>query len=111
MIMFKSSKRIVLIDMEMLFARNDHYHIYDTRQSKSLHLSVGRCEAIYTNISRSFHIANDMEHLAKQTPSNVTVLINEQSVIIISHTVLYTVALFLTQSRVSRSFTLNNLHI
>ena len=30
----------------MLFARNDQYHNYNTRQSRSLHPSVGRGEAM-----------------------------------------------------------------
>ena len=37
----------------MLFARNDQYHNYNTRQSRSLYPSVGRGEAIYNNTGRS----------------------------------------------------------
>ena len=44
--MFKNSKKIVPIAIHMLFARNDQYHNYNTRQSRSLHPSVGRGEAI-----------------------------------------------------------------
>ena len=35
----------------MLLARNDQYHGYNTRQSRSLHPSVGKGEAIYTSFS------------------------------------------------------------
>ena len=54
--MFKNSKQIVLIVVCMLFSRNDQYQNYNTRQSRSLHPSVGihpsvgRGEAIY-NVS------------------------------------------------------------
>ena len=52
--MFKNSKQIVPIAIHnMLFARNDQYHNYNTRQSRSLHPSVGRGEAIYRSFS--FH--------------------------------------------------------
>ena len=40
MLMFKNSKQIVPIAIHMLFARNDQYHNYNTRQSRSLHPSV-----------------------------------------------------------------------
>ena len=56
MLMFKNSKQMVPIAVRMLFARNDQYHNYDTRQTRSLHPSVGRGEAIY--MSFSFHGLN-----------------------------------------------------
>ena len=46
MLMFKNSKQRVPIAIHMLFARNDQYHNYNTSQSRSLHPSVGRGEAI-----------------------------------------------------------------
>ena len=42
MLMFKKSKQMVPIAVCMLFARNDQYRNYNTRQSRSLHPSVGR---------------------------------------------------------------------
>ena len=54
----------------MLFARNDQYHNANTRQSRSLHLSVGRDEAIYRSFS--FHGVNIWNYLSKHIPVNVT---------------------------------------
>ena len=54
----------------MLFARNDQYHKYNTRQSRSLHPSVGRGEAIYRSFS--FHGVNIWNYLSKHIPVNVT---------------------------------------
>ena len=47
--MSKNSKQMVPIAaaIQMLFSKNDQYHNYNTRQSKSFNLSVGRGEAIY----------------------------------------------------------------
>ena len=50
-LMLKNSKQMVPIAVRMLFARNDQYHNYNTRQSRSLHPSVGRSEAIYRSFS------------------------------------------------------------
>ena len=68
--MFKNSKQTVPIAIHMLFARNDQYHNYNTRQSKSLHPSVGRGEAIYRSFS--FHGVNIWNYLSKHIPVNVT---------------------------------------
>ena len=38
-LMFKNSKQIVPISIHMLFARNDQYHNYNTRKSRSLHFT------------------------------------------------------------------------
>ena len=54
--MFKNSKQMVPIALRMLFARNDQCHNYNIRQSRSLHPSVGRGEAIYRSFS--FHGVN-----------------------------------------------------
>ena len=70
MLMFKNSKEIVPIAIHMLFARNDQYHNYNTRQSRSLHPSVGRGEAIYRSFS--FHGVNIWNYLSKHIPVNVT---------------------------------------
>ena len=70
MLMFKNSKQIVPIAIHMLFARNDQYHNYNTRQSRSLHPSVGKSEAIYRSFS--FHGVNIWNYLSKHIPVNVT---------------------------------------
>ena len=70
MLMFKNSKEIVPIAIHMLFARNDQYHNYNTRQSRSLHPSVGRGEAIYRSFS--FHGVNIWNYLSKHIPVIVT---------------------------------------
>ena len=70
MLMFKNSKQIVHIAIHMLFARKDQYHNYNTRQSRSLHPSVGRGEAIYRSFS--FHGVNIWNYLSKHIPVNVT---------------------------------------
>ena len=54
--MFKNSKQMAPIAIQMLFAKNDQYDNYNTRQSKSLHPSVGRGEAIIRSFS--FHGVN-----------------------------------------------------
>ena len=54
----------------MLFDRNDRYHNYNTRQSRSLHPSVGKGEAIYRSFS--FHGVNIWNYLSKHIPTNVS---------------------------------------
>ena len=70
MLMFKNSKEMVPIAIRMLFARNDQYHNYNTRQSRSLHPSVGKGEAIYRSFS--FHGVNIWNYLSKHIPTNVS---------------------------------------
>ena len=70
MLMFKNSKEMVPIAIRMLFARNDQYHNYNTRQSRSLHPSVGKGEAIYRSFS--FHGVNIWNYLSKHNPTNVS---------------------------------------
>ena len=70
MLMFKNSKQMVLMGVRMLFARNDQYHNYNTRQSRSLHPSVGRGEAIYRSFS--FHGVNIWNYLSKHIPTSVS---------------------------------------
>ena len=54
----------------MVFARNDQYHNYNTRQSRSLHPSVRRGEAIYRSFS--FHGVNIWNYLSNHIPVNMT---------------------------------------
>ena len=70
MLTFKYSKQMVPIAVRMLFAKNDQYHNYSTRQSRSLHPSVGRGEAIYRSFS--FHGVNIWNYLSKHIPTNVS---------------------------------------
>ena len=71
MLMCKNSKQEVPIAMHMVFARNDQYHNYNTRQSRSLHPSVGRGEAIYRSFL--FYGVNLWKYLPKHIPVNVTI--------------------------------------
>ena len=70
MLMFKNSKQIVPIAVRMLFARNDQYYNYNTSQSRSLHPSVRRGEAIYRSFS--FHGVNIWYYPSKHIPANVS---------------------------------------
>ena len=54
----------------MFFDRNDQYHNYNTRQSRSLHPSVGRGEAIYRSFS--FHGVNIWNYLSTHIPTNLS---------------------------------------
>ena len=54
----------------MLFIRNDQYHNYNTRQSRSLHLSVRKGKAICRSFS--FHGVNIWNYLSKYIPTNVS---------------------------------------
>ena len=71
MFIFKNSKHMDPIAVRMLFARNDQYHNYNTRQSRSLHPSVGRGEAIYRSFS--FHGVNIWNYLCVHIPSPTNV--------------------------------------
>ena len=68
--MFKNSKQMVPIAVCMLFARKDQYHNYSTGQSRSLHPSVRRGEAIYRSFS--FHGVHIWNYLSKYIPTNVS---------------------------------------
>ena len=74
MLVFKNSNQMVPIAVRMLFARNDQYQNYNTRQSRSLHPSVGKGEAIYRSFS--FHGVNIWNYLSKHIPTNVSYLPN-----------------------------------
>ena len=54
--MFKNEEGLVPKPISQLFTKN---HDYNTRHSSSLHLSVGRDEAIYRSFS--FHVINILE--------------------------------------------------
>ena len=56
LIMFKNEVGLVPKPISQLFTRNNEYHDYNARHSGSLHLSVGRGEAIYRTFS--FHGIN-----------------------------------------------------
>ena len=56
----------------MLFARNDQYHNYNTRQSRSLHPSVGICGVnIWNYLSKHIPTNVSYNHLKKLTKSYV----------------------------------------
>ena len=50
--------------------KSAQYHNYNTRQSRSLHPSVGKGEAIYRSFS--FHGVNIWNYLSKHIPTNVS---------------------------------------
>ena len=56
--------------MISIIIRNDQYPNYNTRQSRSLHPSVGRGEAIYRSFS--FNGVNIWNHLSKHLPTTVS---------------------------------------
>ena len=53
MLMFRNSKQIVPKAIHMLFARNDQYHNYNTRQSRSLHHFITSLEGVKRYTGRS----------------------------------------------------------
>ena len=72
--MFKNEVHVGLIPkpISQLFAKNNEYHDYNTRHSSSLHLSVGRGEAIYRSFS--FHGINIWNYLKMNVPIDVSYL-------------------------------------
>ena len=70
MLMFKYSLGLVPMPIKTLFAKNNQFHNYNTRQSGSLHSSLGRGEAIYRTFS--FHGINIWNYLSKHIPVNVS---------------------------------------
>ena len=61
LIMFKNEVGLVPKPISQLFTKNNEYHDYNTRHSSSIHLSVGRGEAIYRPFS--FHGINIWNYL------------------------------------------------
>ena len=72
LIMFKNEVGLVPKPISQLFTRNSEYHDYNTRPSSSLHLSVGRGEAIYRSFS--FHGINISNFLKMHVPIDVSYL-------------------------------------
>ena len=70
MLMFKYSPGLVPMPIKTLFAKNNQFHNYNTRQSGSLHSSLGRGEASYRTFS--FHGINIWNYLLKYIPINVS---------------------------------------
>ena len=57
--MFKISKCDVPKPLHALFRINNSYHNYQTRRSESIHVPIGRTEAIYITFSYfGAHISN-----------------------------------------------------
>ena len=61
--------------------KNNEYHDYNTRHSSSLHLSVGRGEAIYRSFS--FHGTSIWNYLKMHVPIDVSYLRFKNSLILI----------------------------
>ena len=73
LIMFKNEVGLVPKPISQLFTRNSEYHDYNTRHSySSLHLSVGRSEAIYRSFR--FHGINIWIFLKMHGPIDVSYL-------------------------------------
>ena len=70
--MFKNEVGLVPKPISQLFTRNSEYHDYNTRHSSSLHLSVGRGEAIYRSFS--FHGINIWNFFKMHVPMDVSYL-------------------------------------
>ena len=70
--MFKNEVGLVPKPISQLFTKNNEYHNYNTRHSSSLHLSVGRGEAIYRSFS--FHGINIWNYLKMHVPIDVLYL-------------------------------------
>ena len=68
--MFKNEVGLVPKPISQLFTKNNEYHDYNTRHSSSLHLSVGRGEAIYRSFS--FHGINIWNYLKRHVPIDVS---------------------------------------
>ena len=68
--MFKNEIGLVPKPISQLFTRNSEYHDYNTRHSSSLHLSVGRGQAIYRSFS--FHCINIWNQLKMHVPTDVS---------------------------------------
>ena len=70
LMMFKNEVGLVPKPISQLFTKNNEYHDYNTRHSSSLHLSVGRGEAIYRSFS--FHGINIWNYLKMHVPIDVS---------------------------------------
>ena len=72
LIMFKNEVGLVPKPISQLFTKNNEYHDYNTRHSSSLHLTVGRGEAIYRSFN--FHGINIWNYLKMHVPIGVSYL-------------------------------------
>ena len=77
LIMFKNDIGLVPQPISQLVTKkqtktNNEYHDYNTRHSSSLHLSVGRGEAIYRSFS--FHGTSIWNYLKMHVPIDVSYL-------------------------------------
>ena len=70
LLMFKISKRDVLRPLHALFRTNNSYHNYQTRRSESIHVPIGRTEAIYKTFS--YFGAYIWSHISNNISTNVS---------------------------------------
>ena len=68
--MFKISKCDVPKPLHALFEINNSYHNYQTRRSESIHVPIGRTEAIYKSFS--YFGAHIWNHISNNIPTNVS---------------------------------------
>lgn len=70
LLMFKHSLELLPISISKLFTKNNEYHDHFTRQSNSLHSSIGRGESVYRSFS--FHGINIWNQMSKFIPLNIS---------------------------------------
>ena len=68
--MFKISKCDVPKPLYALFRINNSYHNYQTRRSESIHVPIGRTEAIYKTFS--YFGAHIWNHISNNISTNVS---------------------------------------
>ena len=68
--MFKISKSDVPKPLHALFRINNSYHNYQTRRSESIHVPIGRTEAIYKTFS--YFGAHIWNHISNKVSANVS---------------------------------------
>ena len=69
-IIFTASLMLIVVVIPTFKDKLTYQYHYNTRQSRSLHSSVGRGEAIYRSFS--FHGVNIWNYLSKHIPTNVS---------------------------------------
>ena len=70
LLMFKISKCDVPKPLHSLFRINNSYHNYQTRRSESIHVPIGRTEAIYKTFS--YFGAHIWNHISNNISTNVS---------------------------------------
>ena len=70
LLMFKISKCDVPKPLHSLFRTNNSYHNYQTRRSESIHVPIGRTEAIYKTFS--YFGAHIWNHISNNISTNVS---------------------------------------